>query len=292
MRFVVGIAIIAVVSFFATQPLPASALGLKVAPLEYKSSLKEGERKQGVVDVSNPSTQAVKVAVSVQAFRQIDDNGGLQFYDDTQISAGIKPELQTLELGPREAIRLAFTIDGSVLPEGDIFAAIFFTTEPVQPRNGVGQLVRVGTLVSLVNKSPGQRSAKVSDLNLPFVQLDSTAKGTYHITNTGSTKSGFYPTVHVSSWPGGETQHIQSSLVFGGRERSNDFSYATGYGLHLVEVSFGGSKKSQWVVTVAPWMLVTVLLIVLLIGIELLLLKKRRKSRKKLPSKPASTSGS
>ena len=102
--------------------------------------------------------------------------------------------------------------------------------------------------------------------------------GTYKVKNIGSASGGFYPTVRVSAWPAGKTKDVQSSLVFGGRERQNDFQYPSGYGIHLVEVGYGGSKKSQWVITVAPWMLIATIMIILIIGIELLLFKRRHKS--------------
>ena len=263
----------------------ASALGLKVAPLEYKTTLKEGEQKQGFVDVSNPSSQIVSVRTSVQAFKQIDDDGGLQFYDDQAVAAGVKPELETFELGPREALRVFFTIDGNILPEGDIYAALFLTTEPKQAQNGLGQLVRVGTILSIVNKTPGDRSAKVTGLTLPFLQLSDTLNGTYRIKNTGKEGTGFYPTVRAVSLPGSTTKNVESSLVFGGRERSNDFTLSSGYGIHNVEIGYGDSKKSQWVIAVAPWMLIGLLLVIVVVGIELLLLKKRRKSKPKKHSK-------
>lgn len=266
----------------------ASALGLKIAPLEYKTTLKQDEVKQGFIDVSNPSSQAVNVRTSVQTFRQIDDDGGLQFFDDEQIASGIKLEVQTFELGPREAFRIFFTIDGKALPEGDVYAAIFFTTDPKQPRNGVGQLVKVGSILSIVNKTPGERKAIVTGISLPFIQLSTTVSGTYDIKNTGREGSGFYPTVNVTSWPSNQSKKLESSLVFGGRQRSNDFKYDTGFGIHRVEVVFGDSKKGQWVVTIAPWMLVLILLVIVVVGVELLLLKRRRKSSKKRPHKNTS----
>lgn len=258
----------------------ASALGLKVAPLEYKATLKENGIQQGFVDVSNPSAQSVKVRASVQAFRQIDDNGGLQFYDDEQIAAGVKTDIETFDMGPREATRLYFTVDGKLLPEGDVYAAIFLTTDPTSSHNGVGQLVRVGTILSIVNKTPGERSAKITKINLPFFQLTDTAKGTYAVKNTGTREGGFYPVVTISAWPGGKTKQQDSSLVFGGRERSNDFSYQTGFGIHSVTVEYGDSSQSQWVVLIAPWMMILALFITLIIGIELLLLKRRRAAAK------------
>ncbi len=281
--FVFAVAVGVVVSLAPTS----SALGLKIAPLEYKTTLKKNERQTGVIDVSNPTSQTIHVKTSVQAFKQIDDNGGLQFYDDERTTIGIRSDLSEFDLGPREALRMAFTIDGSLLPEGDVYAAIFFTTDLAKPRTGVGQLVRVGTVLSIVNKTPGSRSAVITDVIMPFLQFSDTVGGTYKVKNIGTANGGFYPTVKVSDWPSGAKKDVESSLVFGGRERRNDFRLPTGFGIHYVKVGYKGSEKGQWVVTVAPWMLVAIVMVLLIIGIEFLLYKRRHKSPRK---KTASTS--
>jgi hypothetical protein len=218
--FFLGLATMALVAVIYAPT--SSALGLKVAPLEYKTTLKKNERQVGIIDVSNPMGQTVHVRTSVQAFRQIDNNGGLQFYDDERTASGIKTDLGQFDLGPREALRMSFTIDGAKLPEGDVFAAIFFTTDLAVPRSGVGQLVRVGTILSIVNKTPGSRAAEITGFNAAFLQLSDTPRGTY-------------------------------------------------------KVGYGNSKKSQWVVTIAPWMLIATIMVILIIGIELLLYKRRHK---------------
>jgi hypothetical protein len=138
----------------------------------------------------------------------------------------------------------------------------------------------VGTLISIVNGSPGPRSAAITSLNIPLVQLSDTVSGSYSVKNTGATKTGFYPEV-TTSVVGANPKKVESSLVFGGRERQNDFSYKTGYGIHVVEVAYGSSKKSQLVLTIAPWMIVLVAFIGLILGVELLLLKRRRSAARK-----------
>jgi hypothetical protein len=281
--------VVTIVAAFVLNPSDeTSALGLKVAPLEYKTVLTENERKTGYIDISNPSSQAVKVRTSVQAFRQINDEGGLQFYTDKQVELGIITDLQSFEIGPLQAMRMFFTINGKNLPDGDVFAAVFFTTEPKQVRSGVGQLVRVGTMLSIVNKTSVSRKAEISDLTLPFFQFSGTVKGSYKVKNTGPKDTGFYPTVKISTSPGNKTQDLESTLVFGGRERTNDFTYQTGLGLHRIDVAYGNSNKSRWVLTIAPWMFILILLILFVAAVEVALLKKRRRKiiRQPNPSTP------
>lgn len=283
-RTFMGLALLSAAALSCFFVPSSSAMALKVAPLEYKTDLKKGEKKSGFIDVSNPTSQAVNVTVSVQAFKQIDDNGGLQFYPEEQIAEGVTTDLKKLELGPREAVRMSFTIDGNKLPQGDVFGAIFFTTEPTQPKNGMGQQVRVGTLLSVVNTTPGYRSAAVVAASVALVQLSSNLQGSYVIKNTGKS-GGFYPEVVISSWPSGEKKTIKGSLVFAGRERQNDFNFDAGYGVHRIEIGYEDSKKTTWAIAVAPWMLVLFAMIVLVVAIEILLLHKRRRSTPRSDSK-------
>src|SRR5689334_4309658 len=94
----------------------ANAATLRIAPLQYRTTLKKGETKKGFVDVNNPSNTTVRIVTQVQAFTQIDNNGGLQFYDNEQVAQGIKPDLSTFDLGAKETLRLYFSVDGTKLP--------------------------------------------------------------------------------------------------------------------------------------------------------------------------------
>jgi hypothetical protein len=278
MRSVVVVLFLALIGSFVQHGGTAGALALKIAPLEYKTTLEKDERKKGFIDISNPSGSSIDVSVEVQAFKQINDDGGLQFYDEGLLQKGIKPELKDFELGPREAIRLFFTVNGKVLPEGDVYAAIFFATSPSGPNSGVGQSVRVGTLISIINENPGSRKAEVTGLEIPFLNLtDGSVQGSYSIRNTGPKDTGFYPIVSVSAWPSTERKDKTASLVFGGHERSNDFTYDTGYGIHRISVSYAKSAKSAWVVVTPPWVMVLAGIVVLIIITEIILFARRRK---------------
>lgn len=264
----IGIVSLALI-FSAVIASDAGALGLKVAPLEYRTSLEKDEKKRGFIDIANPISQRIKVTTSVQAFRQTDNNGSLQFFDDSQIKAGIVPELTTFVLEPREALRMFFTVDGAVLPEGDVYAAIFFTTEPAVVRVGVGQQVRVGTIISLVNHTPGERNAVVTDLQLPFMQLGSQIRGTYAIENTGNNTSGFYPKVEITAWIGGEERRQQGALVFGGNTRTNYFELDAGFGIKRISVKYAGSVRSAWVLLLPSWSVAVFVVLAVLAVVEI-----------------------
>ena len=118
MRLLLAVCCLLVGAFFVAPPV--SAASLKVAPLEYRTTLKQGEKKKGFIDVSNPTKETVRVRTSAQAFRQIDDNGSLQFFDNEQVSAGVLLDLDEFELGPLEAVRMYFILDSTRCVRGDL----------------------------------------------------------------------------------------------------------------------------------------------------------------------------
>lgn len=276
------LALVIVSSFLAANVSDVSAAGIKIAPLEYKTSLKNNERKQGYIDVSNPSDYAVTVVSSVRGFTQTDSSGTLQFYEDEQLEAGIRTELTGFTLQPRESLRLFFEVDAAKLPKGNVFAAIFFTSELQRKVSGVAQEVRLGTLLSLTNGTPVAEKATITELSIPFVQIGTKATGSYVVRNdtSKSEATGFYPAVTVSVSQG-YTQKQRSSLVFSGIARSNDFETDTiGPGIHKITVSYDDSGKSSWVIVMPGWLLIVALITLIVVLVELLLWIRRQKRRR------------
>lgn len=240
---------------------PVGALSLKIAPLEYRTDLKQGEKKKGFIDISNPTGRRIIVKSSVEAFKQTDDKGSLTFFKSEQIAAGIQLDLNEFELGPREAVRMYFQLDGTKLPSGDVFGAVFFTAAPTNKPSGVEQAVRLGTLFSIVNGTPGPRDAKITNLSVPWLQLSDTVAGSYSIKNTANPNqaTGFYPTVQLQAALFGESKKHTGKLTFAGITRSNDFSLKTlPLGIYRVSAGYQGNWKHTWVVVVSPIALVVV----------------------------------
>lgn len=263
---------------------PTHASGLKLAPLEYRTTLKSGEKQRGFVDVSNPTKETLRVTVSTQAFRQIDDNGALEFFDDEQISSGILLDLDEFDLGPREAVRMYFVLDSTKLPTGDAYGAIFFTTAPARYRDsGVGQSLRLGTLLSITNGTPGARSAEVKRLEVPFMQLGDVIRGSYSIKNTADPDktTGFYPKVKLSVWPFGKEQQDKGKLVFADRTRQNDFELqAPVFGLYRLTAVYGESEQSAWVFVARPVILLVLAIGAACIGIFVSLRRRARRAQR------------
>lgn len=239
-------------SFFLTTD--TQALGLKIAPHSYDATLAKGEVKKGYVDISNPDSTTVKVNLDVQAFRQIDDDGSLEFFDSEQLEAGIKLDYESFSLGPREAYRVYFLLDGTKLPPGDVFGAIFASTTP---DNGAGsqQAVRVGTLLLLQNGTPGSREAEVVSFNSSFLHIGDGLSASFAIKNTADPRSstGFTPSITVGRAPWG-SETVKGPLVFAGRTRSVDYvSKGNYFGPIMLTASVGDNSKGQLVFAITGY---------------------------------------
>ena len=248
MRLLIGTLLSLGVASLLSAPTQANTL--RIQPLEYRTTLASGEAKKGCVDISNPDKQPVTVTMSAQAFRQVSDDGVIEFYDNEQVKAGVLPDLTTFDLLPGETIRLFFILDGSRLPSGDVFAALLATAQTTGDAPGTEQTIRVGTLLSIVNGTPGSHQAAITDVSIPFWQFGRELEGRYTIKNTAdrAQATGFYPTVTISIEPFGVSKQHQGKLVFAGISRTEPFTVsAERFGLYKVAVSHLGMEKAQWV---------------------------------------------
>jgi hypothetical protein len=257
-------------------------------PLIYKDTLKQGEQKKGFVDISNPGASKLTLVTSVQAFKQIDDKGSLQFYNSPQVSAGIIPDLNEFELGPHEAIRMYFLIDGNNLPSGDVFGALFVSTKP-SDTPGVGSAIRLGTLFALTNGTPTEHRAQVTSLSLPFWQFGDTIQGSYRIKNVAKAgeSTGFFPDVTIAVKPFDQQTQQEGKLIFAGRERENTFELTSSrVGFYKVSVAYGDSRQSRLVFMVTGYWRLIMLAAIALILLGAVIVWKGFKFSHRSPSHP------
>ena len=267
------LALVAIVAVVVSDASPLLANSLQIQPTIYRDiSLAKGEKKKGFVDVANPSAETQTVVMSVQGFRQIDDSGSLTFFDDKQVSAGLLLDLDEFELGPREAVRVYFLLDGSKLPSGDVFASIFAANKPASVPAGSQQAVRVGTLFVISNGTPASHEADVTRLGASPLQVGDRISATIDVKNTadeGAT-TGFFPKVTVATRPYGE-KIVDGPLLFAGRTRTIDYSVPGNYfGPILISAKVGSSEKSTLIFAVTGyWRWLSFVLLAVLLAVAL-----------------------
>ncbi len=276
--------------FFCLAPAAVSAdASLQLNPLKYEDSLPDAAVRQGFVEVSNPSDTTVTVTTSVRGFKQADLDGNLAFFDDAQLSAGIIPDLASFSLGPKEAIRVTFSVNPSKLPKGGVYAVLFFRTQPEAATSNVSYLLEsanVGTLLLLQNGSTGKPNGEISKLSFPLWQLGSGIRGslTYHNTDRNTGGNAVTPRLSVKIPLIGKDHHPSGALILPQSSRAIPLSVAGSYfGILPLQVSAeGAATKTVFIIACTGWFsYILLLLLVAMFGWAIRrLIRKIRKPRK------------
>lgn len=251
-----------------------SALGLKIAPLRYDAELAKGEVKKGYVDISNPESVSLRVKLDVEAFRQINDEGALAFYEDERVSKGITLDFDTITIGPREAYRVYFLIDGAKLAEGDNFAAIFASTIP-SSSDGSQQAVRVGTILTITNGTPPSRQATITSFMARWLQIGDGLSAQVSIRNTSEAESsGFYPSIQAATSPYG-VKTVKGPLIFADRTRTVELWHPGSYfGPVWLGARVGDTAESSIVFAVTGYWRWLAPIIFMVVGASILVISR------------------
>lgn len=285
MKYVAGL-IIAVGLLAGMQQTAFAEATLQVQPLQNQTALQQSERKKGFVDITNPQPETIKVKFSIAGFRQIDTAGNLSFYDSEQLRAGILLDYDEYTIPAHKTLRLFYVVDGTKLPTGDIFAAIFAQTVN-ETTGSATSSVRIGSLLILTNGTPGARQAEVTKLDASWLQTGADINGIVSIKNTApaDTASGFFPDITIGLWPFGQTTSVKGPLVFAGNTRQMKFALPSNQlGIYKLTTSYGDTKQSQWMVVVTGfWRWVVLALIAILPATIFVIIKytRHRRRRKK-----------
>lgn len=275
------VATVLALAFVAVWSRSAAADGLSIGPLEYKTSLKAGEVKKGFVEVQNQSGQPVEVHLKARAFKQVNDQGGLQFYDAEAISDGIKLDLNDVTIPPHAGVHVYFLLDGSKLPSGDVFAAILASTTGNDQAVTVPS-VQVGTLLLVENGTPPSHHAKITTLQAPWLQVGGKLAAKFTVQNTDPARklTGFTPSITVSAWPYTH-KTVQGPLIFAGRAREVAYTQPGNYfGPLLLRIKTGSSEESSLIFAVTGfWQWLAPLIAACLVIFWVALMRIRRHRR-------------
>ena len=279
-RVIVGAVLSIAIAVGLVSP-SAGALSLKIAPLEYTTELKKGDVKKGYIDISNPDAKSAKVALSVQAFRQTDNQGSLEFYDSEQLLAGVKLDFDTITLRAGEAMRVYFLLDGTKLPSGDVFGAIMASTVPDKSA-GTAQAVSVGTLLMIQNGTPVAHTATIDSLSARWLQIGDAITARFAVTNPEAQKksTGFSPQITVALRPY-QVKGVQGPLLFAGRTRTVDFRQSGDYfGPMLLDVHYENSSRTQLIFAVTGyWRWLAPLSIAVVLATSVAIVHRKKSSR-------------
>jgi hypothetical protein len=269
------------ISIYIAPPVHADSV--RISPLQYQTELKKGEKKKGFVDVSNPSNESVNVKLYVNGFSQTDNQGNLTFFTSEQMSKGLLLDYDSASIGAHQTLRLYFLADGTKLPAGDLFGVIFAETQSAdQP--GTNITARVGTLVEIINQTPGARHAEIAQLDIPFVQFGDDVGGVISVKNPApkSSATGFFPNIAIEVALGGSKTEFKGPLVFAGNTRTAGFTVPSNqFGFYVVKVKAADAEASKVVFLMTGWWRIVVPAIIIVVIGAVFLFKKYRSRKKK-----------
>ncbi len=244
----------AILSLLGSDYVYASNLpSITMAPLKYETQLGKNELKKGYVDIGNPSNSDTTIQLQIQGFRQIDDNGALEFYTDPSLAEGIMLDFNSVDIKSKEGMRIYFLIDAAKLPKGDVFAAIMASTVP-KTTNGSAQSARVGTLLIMTNEGHGPREAMITWLTAPWLQIGDGLEANIAVKNTTTKKdTGFFPEVTFTAQPYA-SKTVQGPLLFAGRERSIAYTQPGNYfGPIYLKSAVASSEQGKWIFAITGY---------------------------------------
>jgi hypothetical protein len=269
--------VLTVLALAVSAPAQASAPGLQITPLQYEDTLGTTV-KNGFIDVANPTDTTITVDARIRGFNQTGTAGDLRFFDDAGLADAIKLDLTSFELGPREAVRVLFSVNPAKLAKGGVYAAIFFQTRPeegMSESSYVAQSANVGTLLLLKNGS-GTPQGHLDQTNIPFLQLGTGLKGLVTVKNTAASPGGiaYRPDLHARVFPWSRAITLPTGLVLPGATRQFAFERPGSYaGLLPLTLSDAATKSSRtvWVLACTGWWAWAVLILILAAFVLLIL---------------------
>lgn len=254
-------------------------VGLQLNPLKYEDQLTTDHIKSGFIDVANPADTTVTIRTDVQGFRQVNLEGDLQFFPDDRLRSGITPGLTEFQLGPRESIRVTFSVDPAKLPSGGVYAAIFFRTLPPPPAVDTGiayitESANVGTLLILQNGAGRPGTGRLVQVQLPFWQWGRGLAGAVQYQNGNSAADGlaFNPRLASRALPWSRSASFTGPFIMPGNTRQFAWQRPGAF-LGLLPVTLTdtltGARTTRWVLACTGWWrwLAPLLLFLLALGL-------------------------
>lgn len=256
-----GLVSLAAISLLLQAEPALAQTGLQVNPLKYEDKLKTDKVHSGFIDVANPGDSEVHIQASVQGFRQADLDGNLAFFDSASLRSAIKPGLSEFDIGPRESIRVSFTVEPTKLPKGGVYAVIFFRTvapAATSTSNSIFESANIGTLLILQNGEDLPNLGQIHRARLPWVQLGSGITGDIEYKNLSPEANGsaFYPSLVSKIYPWGKASTIKGPFIMPGSTRRFSFEKTGAYiGIIPVIISDANTRsvKTTWVLAVTGW---------------------------------------
>ena len=282
-RFLAKFSVLGGVSFLLCLTMPtalhATSDGLKASSSRVELSLKAGEAKNTRIDVTNESTQSMKVRLQVKAF-SVDPKTRVTSFHPSDYN-WITPHTPTIELGPAEKREITYrTVIPSDAVEGEYYYALMAST--TLKTGQTTKTIQVASLMYLyVDGGNMRRTSDVIDSQIPSFAFGPTIPYKFTIQNTGNVHLPLHGTAQLQgSWWNSPTEQVRAVIMpKQSREVDNAFIAPFMPGIYTLKYSYTDEATKTTTVKASPiiYIPVWVLAFWVLVGLIVVWLWQRRK---------------
>ena len=253
--------------------------GLEISPASNSIELGNGEVYTGEMTVTNSSSSAITVEMSVGSYSIENSNYGSPNYDKESkysvMKGWIRLDKEEFTLAPGESQIVTYTINTPAEPpSGMQYATIFASTTPDSEIEGAGITAtsRIGLVLSALMKDGETiQQSNIQDEKIAGYQPTSPLKASFAVKNEGNVGADVTYQMTVKSAINGTEVYKSdqdSSSVYPDSTRSFSISWdQMGIGFYNVElkINLDGNEHTvkQLVCTVPVWIIILVVIAIL-----------------------------
>lgn len=192
-----------------------STTAIVLSPMSEKMILTPGEKYQGALKISNPSTSTddLKYSVSIESFRQTKDDSSKDDYGnvDTETITAYNQIMEWIALGkesgtvaPNETDILTYTIDVPMdAPAGGQYATIIITDESDHSSDSgnvnIASIPRVASILYAEITGETKDTGEIVENSIPLFLLNNQLEASSLVKNTGNVHTSASYVLQV--WP-------------------------------------------------------------------------------------------
>jgi len=282
------------IAFLLVPVLPICAQGpvaITISPLKSFFSIEPGQKTQGSIFISNPSTKKLRVKPRVVSFETIDDQGTLQI-NEGDFSDYIRLPVSVFELEADQKREIKFEVIAPQNANGGQYLSVLFATDVIEDGAGSFFSGEVGSLVFLEILGELKREIKIKNFDVDPINWKK-PKIKVTLKNTGNTHLAPFGEMKIYNWRQKQIDLIPFYFpeILPGKERTVEYEvYKNLLGKYTAELNLINDgwdlvteKRQFWVFDKGPMVIVLCGLVVLIFIITFFIksLKRRKHAKKK-----------
>lgn len=293
-KFFTAIILVSALTLFTNVPASASdqLTEITLSPAKTTPSLKKGQSYNGEFMVYNSGEADLKVKVSARPYESSHDGYKMTASNDRSLVHNwIKFKQQEIAIKAKSSVVVPYTIDTPTdIPDGGQYGLISVETINEQPTqsSGVATVLRLNMLVYASTDGQNRYEGKLSDIQIPFLNIGSNNTFSFKATNTGNTHYEINSDFSISDFFGNQKFNMQKDdVVLPGIDKKIEFNWDRSPIIALTKVQLKANGLNQkidqtkTVLFISPVFFIILITIIVILGATYVANKKLKYKYKK-----------